>query len=91
VQGKLYLYVAIDCTSKFAFVQRVEKATTATAKAFLAALVVAFPYKIEIVLTGKGIQFADLPKNRSGATVQLPCGGAIRSIALAGSMASNIV
>jgi hypothetical protein len=37
-QGKLYLYVAIDRTSKFAFVQLVEKANTATAKAFLAAL-----------------------------------------------------
>jgi len=68
VQGKLYLYVAIDRTSKFAFVQLVEKANTATAKAFLAALVAAVPYKIEIVLTDNGIQFADLPKNRSGAT-----------------------
>src|SRR5689334_17637006 len=67
-QGKLYLYVAIDRTSKFAFVQLVEKANTATAKAFLAALVAAVPYKIEIVLTDNGIQFADLPKNRSGAT-----------------------
>jgi transposase InsO family protein len=26
------------------------------------------PYKIEIVLTDNGIQFADLPKNRSGPT-----------------------
>ncbi|PJN92579.1 IS481 family transposase, partial [Amaricoccus sp. HAR-UPW-R2A-40] len=26
------------------------------------------PYKIEIVLTDNGIQFADLPKNRSGLT-----------------------
>jgi hypothetical protein len=33
-----------------------------------AQLVEAVPYKIEVVLTDKGIQFADLPKNRSGAT-----------------------
>jgi transposase InsO family protein len=34
----------------------------------LGALVAAVPYKIEIVLTDNGIQFADLPKNRSGPT-----------------------
>lgn len=67
-EGKLYLYVAIDRTSKFAFVQLVEKANTVTARAFLDALVAAVPYKIEIVLTDNGIQFADLPKNRSGPT-----------------------
>src|SRR4028119_1293761 len=65
-EGKLYLYVAIDRTSKFAFVQLVEKADTVTSRAFLDALVAAVPYKIEIVLTDNGIQFADLPKNRSG-------------------------
>lgn len=69
-QGKLYLYVAIDRTSKFAFVQLVEKATTGTARAFLDALVAAVPYTIEIVLTDNGIQFADLPKNRSGPTAK---------------------
>ncbi|MSP67622.1 MAG: IS481 family transposase [Alphaproteobacteria bacterium] len=67
-EGKLYLYVAIDRTSKFAFVQLVEKANTVTARAFLDALVAAVPYKIEIVLTDNGIQFADLAKNRSGPT-----------------------
>ena len=39
-----------------------------TARAFLDALVAAVPYKIEIVLTDNGIQFADLPQNRSGPT-----------------------
>jgi transposase InsO family protein len=67
-EGKLYLYVAVDRTSKFAFVQLVERANTVTARAFLDALVAAVPYKIEIVLTDNGIQFADLPKNRSGPT-----------------------
>ena len=37
-EGKLYLYVGIDRTSKFAFVQLVDKATTVTARAFLDAL-----------------------------------------------------
>ena len=69
-EGKLYLYVAIDRTSKFAFVQLVEKADTVTSRAFLDALVAAVPYKIEIVLTDNGIQFADLPKNRSGPTAR---------------------
>jgi len=67
-EGKLHLYVGIDRTSKFAFAQLVDKATTATARAFLDALVAAVPYRIEIVLTDNGIQFADLPKNRSGPT-----------------------
>jgi len=49
-------------------VQLVEKANAATARAFLDALVAAVPYTIEIVLTDNGIQFADLPKNRSGPT-----------------------
>ena len=69
-EGKLYLYAAVDRTSKFAFAQLVEKATTATARAFLDALVAAVPYKIEIVLTDNGIQFADLPKNRMGPTAR---------------------
>ena len=52
----------------FAFAQLVDKATTATARAFLDPLVATVPYRIEIVLTDNGIQFADLPKNRSGPT-----------------------
>jgi transposase InsO family protein len=70
-QGKLYLFVAIDRTSKFAVAQLVDKANTRTACAFLNALVAAAPYRVEIVLTDNGIQFADLPKNRSGPTARL--------------------
>jgi transposase InsO family protein len=70
-QGKLYLFVAIDRTSKFAVAQLVHKANTQTARAFLEALVAAVPYRVEIVLTDNGIQFADLPKNRSGPTARL--------------------
>ena len=70
-QGKLYLFVAIDRTSKFALAQLVDKANTHTARAFLEALVAAVPYRVEIVLTDNGVQFADLPKNRSGPTARL--------------------
>ena len=49
-QGKLYLFAAIDRTSKFAFVQLVERANACAAC---------------------GMQFANLPKNRSGPTAML--------------------
>jgi transposase InsO family protein len=70
-QGKLYLFVAIDRTSKFAVARLVDKANTQTARLFLETLVAAVPYRVEIVLTDNGIQFADLPKNRSGPTARL--------------------
>lgn len=67
-EGKLYLFIAIDRTSKIAFARLVDKANTVTVTAFLDELVAAIPYKINIVLTDNGIQFADLPKNRKGST-----------------------
>ena len=42
-EGKLYLFVAIDRTSKLAFAQLVEKANRATASAFLLALIEMVP------------------------------------------------
>ena len=54
-QGKLYLLVAIDRTSKFAFVQLHERVTRRIAGDFLRALAAAVPYKIRIVLTDNGI------------------------------------
>lgn len=69
-EGKLYLFIAIDRTSKFAFAQVMERATTKTASTFLDALVEAVPYHIHTVLTDNGIQFADLPKNRNGPTAR---------------------
>lgn len=67
-EGKLHLFVAIDRTSKFAFAKLVDKANARTASAFLDELVEVVPYKIHTVLTDNGIQFADLPKNRTGPT-----------------------
>jgi transposase InsO family protein len=61
-EGKLHLFVAIDRTSKFAFVQLVEKANRVTASAFLVALIEAVPYRIHTVLTDNGIQFRLPPR-----------------------------
>src|SRR5438445_935071 len=70
VQGKLYLFVAIDRTSKFAFVQLVERANRVTASAFLVALIAAVPYKIHTVLTDNGIQFRFPPRYSEGPTAR---------------------
>jgi hypothetical protein len=45
-EGKLYLFVAIDRTSKFAFVELVERADMQAAARFLEALIAAVPYRI---------------------------------------------
>ena len=70
-EGKLYLFVAIDRTSKFAFVELHPKAGKIAAAAFLRNLIAAVPYRIHIVLTeplsvrhrfkpdGGGIQFTN--------------------------------
>jgi transposase InsO family protein len=49
--------VAIDRTSKFAFAELHEKATTAVAANFLRALTATVPYKIHTVLTDNGTHF----------------------------------
>ena len=58
-QGRLYLFVAIDRTSKFAFVELHEKATRRVAGDFLCHLVAAVPYTIHTVLTDNGTHFTD--------------------------------
>jgi transposase InsO family protein len=55
--GKLRLFVAIDRTSKFAFVRLVESAGKMEAAQFLRDLIAAVPYRIHTVLTDNGIQF----------------------------------
>jgi len=56
-QGKLYLFVGIDRTSKFAFVELHEKATRRIAGDFLRHLIAAVPYKVHTVLTDNGTHF----------------------------------
>jgi len=64
-EGKLYRFVAIDRTSKFAVAQLVEKADRKTAWEFLELLLDAVPYRIHTILTDNGIQFAEQPRNRN--------------------------
>ena len=65
-QGRLYLFVAIDRTSKFAFCALHEKATTRIAADFLKALIKAVPYKVHTVLTDHGLHFTT-PSNTASA------------------------
>jgi transposase InsO family protein len=56
-EGKLYLFVAIDRVSKFAFAELHERATHRTAADFLRRLTERVPYRIHTVLTDNGFQF----------------------------------
>jgi transposase InsO family protein len=69
-QGKLYLFVAIDRTSKFALVQLHEKATRRVAADFLRTLIAAVPYKVHTVLTDNGTHFTT-PGNTQSAVPEI--------------------
>jgi transposase InsO family protein len=58
-EGRLYLFVAIGRTSKFAFAQLHAKATPRVAGDFLRALVEAVPYKVHTGLTDNGTPVTD--------------------------------
>ena len=58
-EGKLYLLVAIDRTSKFAFVELRETVSRRDAADFLRRLIEAVPYKVHTVLTDNGPHFTD--------------------------------
>jgi hypothetical protein len=60
-EGKLYLFVAIDRTSKFAFVALHETADRPTALRFLEALLAAVPYRLHTVLTDNGMNRTECP------------------------------
>ena len=63
-EGKRYLFVAIDRTSKLAFAELHPQATAALAADFWQRVVDAVPYKITKVLTDNGVQFTQLPHRR---------------------------
>ena len=65
-EGRLYLLVAIDRTSKFAYLELHEKVTTRVAGDFLRALIQAVPYRVHTVLTDHGIHFTT-PSNTASA------------------------
>jgi transposase InsO family protein len=64
-EGKLYLFVAIDRTSKFSVARLVDKANRKTAWEFLETVLEAVPYNIHTILTDNGIQFSEQPRNRN--------------------------
>lgn len=55
----MYLLVAINRASKFAYVELLKKYGKVEAAGFLRNLIKAVPYKIHIVLTDNGIQFTN--------------------------------
>src|SRR3712207_3314253 len=65
-EGRLYLFVAIDRTSKFAFAQLHAKATRRVAGDFLRPLIAAVPCRVHPVLTDNGTHFTT-PGNTSSA------------------------
>lgn len=67
-EGKLHMFVAIDRTSKFVFIELHDRATRAIASQLLRNLVEAVPYQIHTVLTDNGVQFCHPPRYRNGPT-----------------------
>ena len=63
-EGRLYLFAAIDRTSKFAYVELHQRAGKMQAAQFLRNLQEALPYAIHTVLTDNGIQFTNREKDR---------------------------
>jgi len=89
---KLYLLVAIDRTSKFAFVELHEKVARRTAGDFLRRLIAAVPYKVHTVLTDNGTHFTT-PGNTSSAApdikAALDAGEPVRAHAFEYACAQN--
>jgi len=69
-EGKLYLFVAIDRVSKFAFAELHEQATRRVAADFLRRLVERVAYRIHTVLTDNGFQFTPPEGGWSAGEIQ---------------------
>lgn len=61
-EGKPFLFVGIDRTSKFAVTQLVEKADRKTAWEFRRQMLEAVPYQLHTILTDNGVHFAEQPR-----------------------------
>ena len=68
-EGLLYMFVAIERTSKLAFVELREKATRVIARDLLNRLVEAVPYAIHTVLTDNGMHFPSPGNTASAASL----------------------
>ena len=64
-EGKFRLFVAIDRTSRFAYVELHERAGKMVAAQFLRNLIAAVPYRIHTILTDNGIQFTNRKQDTS--------------------------
>ena len=67
-EGKLYLFVAIDRTTKYVYAQLYKDQTAITASQFLKALIENMPNKIKIILTDNGKQFTSQTTCKTKAT-----------------------
>ena len=78
-EGKIRLFVAIDRTSKVAYVELHERAGKMVAAQFLRNLIAAVPYKIHTILTDNGIQFTNRKQDTSAFEhiVSVRAGGVI--------------
>jgi hypothetical protein len=63
-EGKLRLFVAIDRTSKFAFIELHREVGKMIAAQLLRNLIAAAPYAIHTVLTDNGIQFTNMAHHK---------------------------
>lgn len=69
-EGKLFLYVAIDRTSKITVLQLVRKTGRTSVSTFLEQVFEAIPYRVHTVLTDNGIQFTYPPRYADGPTAR---------------------
>jgi transposase InsO family protein len=63
-EGKLYVFVGIERTSKFGYAELVERAGKLEAAQFLRNLIAAVPSRSQIVLTDNGIQVTNRLRDR---------------------------
>jgi len=63
-EGRLYLFVGIDRTSKFTYAELHQNQTRDTACRFLRQLIDVVPYHIHTILTDNGIQFTNRLKDK---------------------------
>lgn len=64
-EGKAYLFVAIDRTSKFAVARLYKNKTQKTAVTFLNFVIETVPYVIQKILTDNGIEYTDMMHQRT--------------------------
>ena len=65
-EGRLYMFVAIDCTTKFAYVELQDKSAKEVTVQFLESLIEKAPYIIQTILTDQGCPFTNT-RNSEGS------------------------